>query len=143
MTESITGLVLLLSAGVYVAGSLRSSAIGGSRIGAFAAGWLAVAIALLSPLHDMAEVKLSAHMAQHELLMIIAAPLFALGRPDIAVLGLIKQRRRRKIVARLMSRARLSLAAAWTLHGAAVWIWHLPVLYTAAAAQPCCISYSI
>ena len=37
---------------------------------AFWAGWSALAIALVSPLHPMGEALLSAHMAQHELIMV-------------------------------------------------------------------------
>src|SRR5204863_8956734 len=53
---------------------------------AFAAGWLALFIALVSPLHPWGQVLFSAHMTQHEILMLIAAPLLVLGRPMIAFL---------------------------------------------------------
>ena len=43
-------------------------------------------IALVSPLHPMGEVLFSAHMAQHEILMLAAAPLIVLGRPLLAYL---------------------------------------------------------
>jgi putative membrane protein len=48
---------------------------------AFAAGWLALALALLGPLDGWAERSFAAHMLQHEILMLIAAPLLVLGRP--------------------------------------------------------------
>ena len=47
----------------------------------FAAGWLTLAAALASPLDGMGSQLFSAHMLQHELLMIVAAPLLVLGRP--------------------------------------------------------------
>src|SRR4051794_1698608 len=40
----------------------------------FAAGWLAVAVALVSPLHPWGSVLFWAHMTQHEILMLVAAP---------------------------------------------------------------------
>src|SRR5688500_11519660 len=40
---------------------------------AFWAGWLSLAVALVSPLHRMGGALLWAHMAQHELLMVLAA----------------------------------------------------------------------
>ncbi|MGH7581234.1 MAG: cytochrome c oxidase subunit II, partial [Gemmatimonadales bacterium] len=47
---------------------------------AFWMGWTALAVALCSPLHRLGKSLLSAHMAQHELLMVVAAPLLVLGR---------------------------------------------------------------
>src|SRR5688572_2993918 len=54
--------------------------------GAYAAGWLALFVALVSPLHPLGEVLFSAHMTQHELLMLVSAPLIVLGRPVVAFL---------------------------------------------------------
>jgi len=47
----------------------------------FAGGWLVLAASLLSPLHAASEQLFAAHMVQHELLMVVAAPLLALSRP--------------------------------------------------------------
>src|SRR4051812_39912691 len=41
----------------------------------FVAGWLTLAIALVSPLHALGNALFSVHMTQHELLMLSAAPL--------------------------------------------------------------------
>jgi putative membrane protein len=51
---------------------------------AFAGGWLALLVALISPLDILSVLLFSAHMVQHELLMLIAAPLLVLGRPQVA-----------------------------------------------------------
>ena len=79
---------LALAAGVYTFGAVRLWRHAGVGRGvrpwqAFAhgAGLLLIAIALLSPLDRASDVLFSAHMAQHELLMLIAAPLIVLGRP--------------------------------------------------------------
>jgi putative membrane protein len=82
---------LVLSAWLYVRGvrSLwRASAVGhGIRrweVTAFGIGWLALWVALISPLHTLGSMLFSAHMLQHEILMVVAAPLLVLGRPLIA-----------------------------------------------------------
>src|SRR5437763_303716 len=47
----------------------------------FAAAQAAIVAALLSPLDTLKDVLFSAHMGQHEILMLVAAPLYALARP--------------------------------------------------------------
>ena len=106
--------------------------------GAFAIGWVTVAVALLSPLHGLSEVLFSAHMAQHELLMAVAAPLLVLGRPIVAGVWALPQRWRR-VAGAWTTDLRVRAAwetvthplSAWCLHAAAIWLWHLPSLYQA------------
>ena len=52
----------------------------------FALGWISLVIALDSPLHEIGEQLFWVHMTQHEILMLISAPLLILGRPMIAFL---------------------------------------------------------
>jgi putative membrane protein len=105
----------------------------------FAAAWLVLVVALVSPMAALSESLLSVHMTQHELLMVVAAPLLVLARPlGTAVWGL-PPRARRRIGAWF---CRPGVAGAWRLvtgglvvwiiHGAALWIWHAPPLYDAA-----------
>ena len=105
---------------------------------AFAAGWAVLALALLSPLHALGGVLFSAHMAQHELLMTVAAPLLVLGRPLIPFVWALSPRWRRTTgqwtSARTFAlpwRALTHPASAFFLHAAAIWVWHLPSLYDA------------
>src|SRR6185312_5109275 len=84
---------LVLSACLYLRGVRRLWKVVGVNVGikkweavCFGVGWLFTAIALVSPLHAWGEALFSAHMVQHEILMLIAAPLFVLGRPMIAFL---------------------------------------------------------
>src|SRR3954454_20344681 len=86
--EPLSILGLALSAWIYAQGVTRlwrASGLGhGIRkweAGCFAAGWIALFVALVSPLHPLGGVLFSAHMVQHELLMIVAAPLLVLGQP--------------------------------------------------------------
>ena len=105
---------------------------------AFLAGWLSLTVALLSPLHPLGEVLFSAHMVQHELLMVVAAPLLVLGRPLVPFLWALPVGWRRSFGgwarrpgARGAWRSLTAPFAAWLLHGAALWVWHLPGPYTA------------
>jgi putative membrane protein len=105
---------------------------------AFAGGWLALCVALVSPLDTLGAVLFSAHMVQHEMLMLFAAPLLVLGQPLLAFLWALPRAGRERAV-RLVQRP--ALARAWEalthplvvflLHGLAIWIWHLPSLYQA------------
>jgi cytochrome c oxidase assembly factor CtaG len=112
-------------------------------LAAFIAGWIVLALALLSPIHAAGSVLLTAHMIQHELLILVAAPLLVLGRPIVPALwalpptwrgpiGAIGQRRTVRAIWRRVSRP---LDAA-LIHGAAVWIWHSPTAYEAAVRSP-------
>jgi putative membrane protein len=131
---------------LYIAGAvkLRRTSAGRTTIriwqlGAFVTGWAAVAIALLSRLDAWSEVFFSAHMAQHEILMLVSAPLMVLGRPFIATMWALPLRARELAGSMIHSR---SIRSLWTmttgpvtvlvLHGAVLWMWHIPVLFEAA-----------
>src|SRR2546423_8128598 len=47
----------------------------------FAAGWLSLLVALDSPIHELSEQLFWVHMTQHEILMLISAPLLVLSQP--------------------------------------------------------------
>jgi len=107
-----------------------------------AAGWLVLVIALVSPLDALGGALFSAHMAQHELLMAVAAPLLVLGRPLVAILWALPPRWRRAAgrwagarPVRSAWRALTRPSAAWALHAVAIWAWHAPRLYDAAVVR--------
>jgi putative membrane protein len=113
--------------------------IGAARAAAFGIGWSTLALALLSPLDALGAQLFSAHMLQHELLMVVAAPLMVLGRPLALWAWALPAPARRGVGAlfhhpawrrpwRLLS-APLS---AWTWHAAALWLWHVPAWFDAA-----------
>jgi cytochrome c oxidase assembly factor CtaG len=86
----------------------------------------------------MGEVLFSAHMTQHELLMLVAAPLLVLGRPLIAFLWALPMNwsrrlgRRTKVVWFRSSWQTITTPMmAWALHAVALWIWHVPFLFQA------------
>ena len=81
-------LPLLLTAALYFIGArrLHRRSRGGhgmrwAHAAAFVAGWVALALSLLSPLDTLSGELFAVHMVQHEVLMLIAAPLLVLGRP--------------------------------------------------------------
>ena len=104
----------------------------------FAGGWLALFVALVSPLHAWGRVLFAAHMSQHEVLMLVAAPLLVLGRPLIAFLWALPLNWSRRIgnVAKIgwinrVWRALTIPLVAWLVHAIALWVWHIPVLFEA------------
>jgi putative membrane protein len=52
----------------------------------FLAGEIALFVAIASPLHELAEISLMAHMIQHVLLMMVIPPLILLGVPHLVLL---------------------------------------------------------
>lgn len=104
----------------------------------FAAGWLALFTALVSPLDALGGILFSAHMAQHEVLILIAAPLLVLGRPLAPFLWALPKPGRETaghwVQSPPVARSWRFLTAplsVWVIHGLALWIWHLPGLYQA------------
>src|SRR5919198_6754574 len=106
-------LALIVLAGFLYWSGLHLVARGGkgpswpsSRTWAFAGGLGATAVALLSPVDTYANVSFSTHMVQHILLMMVAAPLFALGAPvTLALRASHPGTRRRVLLPILHSRA--------------------------------------
>jgi cytochrome c oxidase assembly factor CtaG len=140
-------IALLFIAGAWFAAGYvrvwRSSRVGRrmlARRGALlAAGWLVLASSLLSPLHELGGRSFTAHMIEHEVLMVVAAPLLVVARPIGAVLWAFPANWRRASGAVAQMPA---LAAIWrwltdpliatVLHAVALWAWHVSALYEAA-----------
>jgi putative membrane protein len=107
---------------------------------AFGGGLVALFLALVSPLDALGTALFSAHMLQHLMLVAIAAPLLVLGAPLLPFLWALPPGGARAVGGR-WHRARPARAAwrlltrplvGWALHAAALWAWHLPLLYQAA-----------
>ena len=107
------------------------------RVACFAAGLLAVVVALVSPLDAVSGALFSAHMLQHLLLTMIAPPLLVLGDAGLATLFALPLRARRALARawlgtrwpRATWEALTHPAVAWVLHVVALWTWHVPRLY--------------
>ncbi|HZA94734.1 MAG TPA: cytochrome c oxidase assembly protein [Burkholderiaceae bacterium] len=137
---------LAVSGALYAVGLLRlwrQAGVGhGVRIShavSFAGGWLFLVVALVSPLDPLGTRLFSAHMVQHELLMVIVAPLMVVGRPlAVWTWALPKEWRRtagwftqRTAWAELWRFLTWPLVA-WLLHAAALWLWHIPPFFEVA-----------
>ncbi|RZU32020.1 cytochrome c oxidase assembly protein [Blastococcus saxobsidens] len=133
---------LLLAAAAYLRGRSRGRGRVAEkwRARCFAGGLLAVAVAVLSPLDALSDALASAHMVQHLLLTLVAAPLLVLSVPAARLL-----RGSPSVVRRAMTPwRRLAPVAhalrhpgmAWLLHVGTFWAWHAAVLYDAAVEHP-------
>jgi putative membrane protein len=136
--EPFVILPLAITGAMYAIGVVRMKGIRKWQIASFAAGWIALVIALVSPLDALGGILFSAHMAQHEMLMIVAAPLLVFGRPLIAFLWALPQRWRVP-VGRFFQRPAIANSWNWitgalvvtVLHAIALWVWHIPSWYEA------------
>ena len=147
--DAATALTLIAMAVLYVRGLavLWRSGAGHQTVrrwqaAAFAAGWLSVVAALLSPIDTWSDILFSAHMTQHEILMLVTAPLMVIGRPFVVMLWALSATRRAQIGRGIRRPALLSMWSAVTgpfavlvLHAVVLWIWHIPALFEAALAN--------
>ncbi|MCL4403117.1 MAG: cytochrome c oxidase assembly protein [Acidobacteria bacterium] len=129
---------LALSAWLYWRGASHRHGIRTWEAACFWAGWGTLFLALCSPLHPLGEVLFSAHMVQHERLMVVVAPLLVLGRPIVPFVWALPPAWRRSTGAwfktgwvRASWRKLSSPGAAFLVQGAALWLWHAPPLYEA------------
>jgi putative membrane protein len=137
---------LLASASLYLTGTLvlwRRAGFG-RRIRlrtscAYVAGWVALAGALVSPLHWLGEHFFTFHMIEHEIIMAVSAPLLVLARPVAAFMwalpgsarlwiGHIMRRKLSQSVWIWLTRA----GNATVMHGIVIWAWHAPAMFDAA-----------
>jgi cytochrome c oxidase assembly factor CtaG len=100
----------------------------------FGAGWLILAGATGSPLHQAGEHSFLMHMIEHELIMLPAALLLVLARPGPVLLWAFPARMRGAFAS--VARGGRSLwewiAAPMTatlIQGAVMWLWHMPPLF--------------
>lgn len=110
------------------------------RARCFTGGLAVVVVALVSPLDALSGSLASAHMVQHVLLLLVAAPLLALSSPAAMLLRgtppALRQAtgrwRRRFGLTRRSLRPLRHPAAVWALHVGTIWFWHASVPYDAA-----------
>ena len=104
----------------------------------FVAGWLALAGALVSPLHEGGERSFTLHMIEHELIMLLATFLLAAG----SAAGVLAWGLPATIRNSLGGRWRQPLAVVWRrltepvtatiLQALVMWAWHAPALFNQA-----------
>jgi len=140
---------LALSAILYVAG-LRNlwrraglaRGVGWAQAGMYAAGWLTLVAALSGPIEHWSGASFAAHMLQHELMMVVAAPALAASAPLGVFAWALPVSWRRSLRALtkpawLRSAWRVLTSPLWatTLSIAVLWLWHVPRLFDLATSD--------
>ena len=127
---------LLLAAVLYAVGFVRLRRRGergrevlARRAWLYAGGWLVLAGALVSPLHEAGERSFTMHMIEHELLMLPAALLLVAARPGPVLLWGLPRALRRLFGSaaqwplwRILSEP----ITATAIQALAIWLWHMP-----------------
>lgn len=137
--------VLLAAAAVaYRRGSREGPSDTPARRAALWGGLGAIVLALVSPVDAMSGVLVSAHMVQHVLLILVAAPLLAVSAPGGALLrgtprgvrsAARSARRTIGLDAARLRRLRSPIAR-WLLYVVTLWVWHASVVYGLAVENP-------
>jgi putative membrane protein len=98
------------------------------EVGCFVLAELTLLLALVSPIDRLSDLLFSAHMTQHEIIMVVSPPLFVLARPGVAFAWA------HPTLGRLSSRlvASISPVVAVVAHAVVVWLWHVPEAFEAA-----------
>jgi putative membrane protein len=109
----------------------------------FFCGLILLAVALLSPLDRWGAELFALHMVQHEVLMLIAAPLLVLARPLPVFLWAFSGEWRIRLGRLSMHpgvegswRLLSAPITGWLVHALALWIWHTPALFNAVLIHP-------
>jgi putative membrane protein len=118
------------------------SLIGARRRAAFAVGLTIILATLASSYDALADQSFAAHMSQHLLLVLAAAPLLAVSRVPIVLLAAFGQPLRRAF-ATLWARSGAESVVRRLSHPAAAWVtftgvflfWHLPAAFRWAQAH--------
>jgi putative membrane protein len=140
--DPLTVLGLLLAAWAFRAGYVRGRGqpVDRRRARYFAGALVALAVALLSPLDALSGALASAHMVQHLMLVLVAAPLLAYSAPAATLLrgtprtvrrGLGRWRGRLRLT-RVRTGVLRQPGPVWLLHVGALWFWHAAGPYGAA-----------
>jgi putative membrane protein len=138
---------LALAVGLYARGVQRvwrkagfGRGVSAWQAAAFVGGVLALFAALISPLDALSASLFSAHMVQHMLLLMAAAPLVVLGSPPALAAWALPQAwfvriarplRQNRWAYRLWQAFTLPVSV-WLLFAGLVGAWHIPFLYQAA-----------
>ena len=138
-------LPLALAIGLFLRGAwrlrtARRPGIGVGRLVAAAAGFTALGVALSDGVHAAAHELFTAHMAQHLLLVSVAAPALLLADPVAVTLWGLPTGVR-GVVGRALAAGRplrgvfaliTRPALTWPVYVVTLWLWHLPGAYEAA-----------
>ena len=144
--EPLVVIPLALTAAFYAVGLYRLWRHAGLGRGitrwsaiSFAAGWLTMAAALVSPIAWLSQILFSVHMTQHTLLLLVAAPLLTFGHPLLAWMWAFDAKPRERVAHAFRGRRVVTAWRALTaplsvflIQAVALWVWHIPSWYEAA-----------
>jgi putative membrane protein len=141
----VVALPLALTITLFVHGAwrlrrCRRPGIGPGRLVAAAVGFAALGVALSDAVHAAGHALFVAHMAQHLLLVSVAAPALLLADPFAVTLWGLPEVARRRLGRALGAGHVLRRAGAlaprmivtWPAYVLVLWLWHLPGPYDAA-----------
>jgi putative membrane protein len=149
--EGVVLLLVLAAAAAYALGERRlrtgTSAPRHARAArlrepaCFFAGLAVLAITLPGPVAALASRSFAAHMLEHEIVMLLAAPLLVLGRPLARFAWAWPAASRRRL--RRLARVRplvgwsvlTSVAGACAVQSLALFAWHVPAWFRAASSD--------
>ena len=150
-SDRLIAAIVVVAVVVYGIGLARALARGPVRwpvakwrVAAFALTIAVVIVALLSPLDALADQYFAAHMGQHLLLVLVAAPLLALSDAHLIMLRAFPLETRRRIGAAIgrlpgVKQSAYKPMAPWiacAAFAATLGFWHIPAAYDWALDHP-------
>jgi putative membrane protein len=148
--DPAVAIILVIAAALYLGGLARMLSrparrwpVSKWRVISFGSALGVIGLALLSPIDAFAEKLFSVHMAQHLLLVLVAAPLIALSNAHLVYLWLLPLRARRWTGRTIIGIPGVKYVVhanvtAWVVCAAFVgslWFWHAPATYDWALAN--------
>jgi putative membrane protein len=149
-TDPAVAIIIGVAAALYLGGLARMLSrpaarwpVSKWRVVSFAGALGVIGFALLSPIDAFAEKLFSVHMAQHLMLVLLAAPLIAVSNAHLVYLWLLPLHARRWTGRTIIGIPGVKYAAhtnvtAWVVCAAFVgslWFWHAPATYDWALAN--------
>ena len=137
VTLALAAVALVHLRGWYRMRKALPNLLSGWRLAAFISGVSALWVAVGSPLATLDHYLLTAHMAQHLLLMTVAAPLILLGAPAITLLHALPRRYVHSALRPILRHAPMHGLGHLVTHPVFCWLaaaavviaWHVPALF--------------
>jgi cytochrome c oxidase assembly factor CtaG len=115
----------------------RPDSFGFRHLVFFFAGQIVLIVAVASPLHELAERSLMAHMIQHVLLMMVAPPLILLGAPHLPLLFGLSRAALQHVLKPFLLWTPLKKVGHVLIHPLSCWLafvgttlaWHTPFMF--------------
>ena len=124
-------LIIAIAYAAAVPAATRRGVIDRCNGAAFFAGWLLLSLTLISPLCALSVSLFAARVGQHMIIVLLATPLIAAGRPLAAACALLGRPRASQSETQSFLGA-LGASAAFAI---ALWFWHMPSPYAATFAS--------